>query len=247
MIKLNTIYHCEWMYLLTIIPNDYVDLIIIDPPYVLTKEDWDVEAVNEHLSDKLNRVLKSTGSLYVWCGIGEQSQSLLRWFPIFDRHFHFKDLITWKKNRGIGMRRGWLYTREEIMWFVKDKKRFVWNKENQYSKEKRAFDVVRKGGVPVNKSKYKRITNVWSDINEVGYGSSPKKYKEIKDEIEHYTPKPVEAYERIIKAHTEENDIVMDCFGGSGTVIGACKNTNRNWIYSDKDIKSVNIAKKLYL
>jgi len=50
---------------------------------------------------------------------------LIRWFPIFNEKWYFKDLITWKKQRGMGMRKGWLYTREEIMWFVKDNKKFI--------------------------------------------------------------------------------------------------------------------------
>lgn len=143
------------------------------------------------------------------------------------------------------MRRGWLYTREEMMWFVKDNKQFIWNKDKQYSDEKRPWNVYRKGGAMVNKSEYKRYTNVWTDIPETGYGTSPKKFKEIKDKIKHYTPKPVEAYERIIKLHTKENAIVLDCFGCSGTVIKACKNTNRKFIYIDNDLKSHEIALQL--
>jgi site-specific DNA-methyltransferase (adenine-specific) len=159
---------------------------------------------------------------------------LIRWFPLFQEKFHFKDLITWKKNRGIGMRKGWLYTREECMWFVKDNKKFIWNKEYQYSNEKRAFDVVKKGGEKVNKSDYKRITNVWSDINELGYGSSPKKYKDIR-KTSHFTPKPIELFERIIKAHTKEGDLVLDCFAGTGVTSLACRKLNRKYILVEKD------------
>jgi DNA modification methylase len=89
------------------IPDQYVDLIIIDPPYMTTKENWDKkEVVNEELSKELFRIAKQSCSLYVWCGIGEKSQSLIRWFPIFKNDWFFKDLITWKKQRGIGMRKG---------------------------------------------------------------------------------------------------------------------------------------------
>ncbi len=119
------------------ITNNSIDLIIADPPYLTTKEYWDQkEVVDNKLSKEFYRILKATGNFYCWCGIGEKSQSLIRWFPIFSKDFIFKDLITWKKQRGIGMRRGWLYTREEIMWFVKDNKKFIWNKKEQYSTEK---------------------------------------------------------------------------------------------------------------
>jgi len=205
---------------LRILPNESVDLIIADPPYLTTEESWDrKEVVNSQLSSEFFRVLKPTGSLYVWCGMGEKSQSLIRWFPIFSELFHFKDLITWKKRRGIGMRRGWLYTREEIMWFVKDNKRFVWREEAQYNPSE--VNQFTKGFTGYAcKSKFKRITNIWTDIPETL----------TRKGIEHFTPKPVEAIERVIKAHTQEGDVVLDPFMGSGTTAVACVKLNRKYV-----------------
>lgn len=224
-----------WQNELPKIESNSVDLIIIDPPYLTTGEKWDKdEVVNEELSKQLFRIAKDHCSLYVWCGIGEKSQSLIRWFPIFQNYWHFKDLITWKKQRGIGMRKGWLYTREECMWFVKDNSKFIWNKDEQYSEEKRPFIITRKGGKKVNKSDYKRFTNVWTDINELGFGSSPQKFSSFRD-FNHFTPKPIELMERVIKLHTKENDIVLDCFAGSGTTGIACKRLNRNFVLIEKE------------
>jgi site-specific DNA-methyltransferase (adenine-specific) len=233
--------------LLPYLPDNSVDLIIIDPPYVLTNQKWDYEVIDEQFAAQLLRVLKPTGNLYIWCGIGEKSQSLIRWFPIFQRYFQFKDLITWKKNRGIGMRKGWLYTREECMWFVKDNTQFIWNKEAQYSTEKRPWNVYKKGGKMVNKSEYKRFTNVWTDINEVGFGSCPKNYKSERWKFKHFTPKPIEAIERIINAHTKKNDLVLDCFLGSGTTAMACKNLNRKFIGIELEEEYCKIARQRLL
>ena len=187
------------------------------------------------------RIAKSSCSLYVWCGIGEKSQSLIRWFPIFSKKWYFKDLITWKKQRGIGMRKGWLYTREECMWFAKNNKKFVWNKDNQYSEEKRPWNIYESGGKMVNKSEYKRITNVWNDVMEDGYGSCPKKYSQQRY---HFTPKPVQAMERIIGVHTKEGDLIFDCFAGSGTTGVAAQNLNRNYILIEKEAEYVEICKE---
>ena len=149
--------------------------------------------------------------------------------------FYFKDLITWKKQRGHGIRKGWLYTREEILWYVKDNKHFIWNNNEQYLDEKRPWNVYKKGGKMVNKSEYKRISNVWTDINEVGFGTSPKEFSEIRNEIKHLTPKPFSAIERIIKAHTKENDIILDPFMGSASTAIACIKTNRKYIGSENN------------
>jgi site-specific DNA-methyltransferase (adenine-specific) len=232
MIELNKIYCEECGKLLKDLDNNSIDLICIDPPYLTTNEKWDKkEVVNEELSRELFRIAKDSCSLYVWCGIGEISQSLIRWFPIFSKNWHFKDLITWKKQRGIGMRKGWLYTREEIMWYVKDNKKFIWNKEEQYSKEPNQFKVGM-NGTKVHPTK--RYSNVWTDIPE----------KLTRNTKFHYTPKPIKAIERIIKLHTKENDVVIDCFMGSGTTAEACKILKRNFIGVEIDSKYCEIANK---
>jgi DNA modification methylase len=216
------------------VPDNSINLIIIDPPYLTTSEIWDKnEVVTDGLSKELFRVAKDSCSLYVWCGIGEKSQSLIRWYPIFSGNWHFKDLITWKKQRGIGMRKGWLYTREEIMWFVKDNKKFIWNKEEQYDlTDKRLFSL------PNNKSDYKRWSNVWTDIKEEAGSMKSNKF--------HWCAKPMKAIERIIKLHTKENDLVLDCFMGSGSTALAAKNLNRNFIGMEIYQEYIDIANKRF-
>jgi len=211
-----------------------------------TNEKWDKkEMVNVALSKELYRIAKNHCSLYVWCGIGEKSQSLIRWFPIFNQDWHFKDLITWKKQRGIGMRKGWLYTREEILWYVKDNKDFKWNKDCQYGEEKRTFtatyaDPERMAKYKASvKSEYKRLSNVWDDIRETNISWNDKEIQTA-----HFTPKPLKTIERIIKVHTQENETVLDCFMGSGTTGVACKNLNRNFIGIELDTEYFKIAEK---
>ncbi|MEK6881508.1 MAG: site-specific DNA-methyltransferase [Nanoarchaeota archaeon] len=252
MLELNKIYLMDCLEGIKLLDDEIIDLIIIDPPYLVTNEKWDkVEVVNELLSKELFRIAKNNCSLYVWCGIGEKSQSLIRWFPIFSKNWYFKDLITWKKQRGIGMRKGWLYTREEIMWFVKDNKLFIWNQEFQYGNEER---VIKKYIFKDEKKKeylnrlnpFKRISNVWTDINEIGMGDGHNIHSGAikKNSNLHFTSKPLKALERIIKLHTKENDLVFDCFMGSGSTALAAKNLNRNFIGIEIEQKYVDITNK---
>ena len=232
---MNKLIHGTWQDELPKLENNSVDLIILDPPYLTTKKKWDkYEVVNDELSSQLLRIAKENCSLYIWCGIGEKSQSLIRWFPIFSSSWHFKDLITWKKQRGIGMRKGWLYTREELMWFVKDNKFFIWNKENQYdTNTTRKRDKYRlldgQNGKP-RLSIYKRWTNIWDDVTELGNETMLKT-------TTHFTPKPITFIKRIVSLHTKENDTVLDYFLGSGTTMQACKELNRNCIGIEKELE----------
>jgi len=207
------------------IPSNSIDLVLTDPPYNLNKAEWDKEDIfNDKFIKELNRVIKESGSILVWCGIGEKSQSLIKWFPILSNYFYFKDLITWKKQKGFGMRKGYLYCREEVMWFVKNNNSFCWNKENQYLKNHTGSNISKEYMKRTGHGA--RITNVWTDISECAMRGNIK-YKQGNG---HLTPKPIEAISRIIKLHTKEDDIVLDCFGGSGTTAIACMETNRQYI-----------------
>lgn len=241
---INKIHNADAIEFVKNIPDKSIDLIHLDPPYMLNIAKWDNEdIITFEFIENLFRILKNTGNLYCWCGIGEKSNSLFRWMPKFSEKFIFKDLITWKKQRGIGMRKGWLYTREELMWFVKDNNHFKWNKKNQYLPVKRKMIFTIQGKGKVNKSDYYRITNVWDDIPEPGYekGSNPKKYREIR---KHITPKPIKALDRIIKLHCNEQDTVLDLFSGSGVFAIACIMNNVNFICIEKDKETFDTSVK---
>lgn len=143
------------------------------------------------------------------------------------------------------MRKGWLYTREEILWFVKDNSLFIWNKDVQYGVEKRTFTATYADAERMErykrsiKSEYKRLTNVWTDIREPNIAWNKKELDTI-----HYTPKPTKALVRIIEAHTQIGDTVLDCFGGSGTTAIACVQTGRNYILIEKDKEICELAKR---
>ncbi len=59
----------------------------------------------------------------------------------------------------------------------------------------------------------------------------------------HPTQKSLKLMEELLKIHSNKNDLVVDCFMGSGTTGVACKNLNRNFIGIELDEKYFNIAK----
>jgi DNA modification methylase len=208
--------------------DNSVDLIIADPPYGgnIVENKWDEtdDVFSVELLDELYRVLKPEGSIYIWCSIGPKSKSLMNFvMRLSQTKFHLLDMIVWNKVRGRGNRRGWLFTREEILWAVKDSKKYTWNEEYQYSDVKSSWTKGMNGHAL--KSEFKRLTNVWSDVKENFFAGE----KGV-DATKHPTAKPIKAMERIILAHTKEGDIVLDPFLGSGTTALAAKKLNRNYI-----------------
>jgi site-specific DNA-methyltransferase (adenine-specific) len=83
------------------------------------------------------------------------------------------------------------------------------------------------------KNNLRNITTVWN------FERPKDNYK-----LGHVTPKPVEMIEHIIKVSSNENDIVLDCFMGSGTTAIACINTNRKYIGFELNEDYFKVAEK---
>ena len=78
------------------------------------------------------------------------------------------------------------------------------------------------------------ITDVWLDINFYD--------KEFLKTKIHPTKKPYKLIERIVKSSTNENDIICDFFGGSGTTAFVSKKMNRRFLMCEKDINFFNLS-----
>lgn len=93
----------------------------------------------------------------------------------------------------------------------------------------------------------KQMKDVW-EINDdcIIYKSSTVNKKE-KLFGSHPTQKPIKLLEKIIKAATNENDLVLDPFNGSGTTGIACAKLNRKYIGIDTNEDYLNITKQRYL
>lgn len=217
------------------LPDQCIDLVVADPPYDLGFWDW-VDGWIELLVPKL----KLSASIYVFCGIGEKSDSLSRILPIIKEHFIFKNLITWKKQRGYGTQCNWMYTREEIIFAVNGTD-YIFHP--QYGSELRSDFTTGLIGRTASKyppkSKFKRTSNVWVDIKEItpGVGNSP-------EWIRHPTQKPEALIERIIKASSDRDSMVFDPFAGSFTTAFVAECLERNWIACDIDPHWVGVGTK---
>lgn len=203
-----------------------IDCIITDPPYGLNQGAWDKSLFNyPAIIPEYFRVLKETGSLFLFCG-WSNLQELLN----FETDFKLNDLICYDRIKGRGGKKRLTSTREEILWFVKSDK-WTFNKELAYS------TIVKKtGGLGLkNGKKYRSLSNVWTDISPIVPWS--------KDRYKHPTQKPLKLMERIVTVFTNENDLILDTYAGTGTTGVACKNLNRNYILIEKEKEYIDIIK----
>lgn len=83
------------------------------------------------------------------------------------------------------------------------------------------------------------IDDVWTDINFVNPMAD--------ENVGYATQKPQALLERIIKASSNEGDLVLDCFCGSGTTAAVAEKLNRRWITCDLGRFAIHTARKRLL
>ena len=77
---------------------------------------------------------------------------------------------------------------------------------------------------------------MWDDIGAINSNG--------KERLGYPTQKPLALLERIIKASTNEGDVVLDAFCGSGTALHAAHNLDRRWVGIDQNIEAICIARQ---
>jgi adenine-specific DNA-methyltransferase len=83
------------------------------------------------------------------------------------------------------------------------------------------------------------LQDIWTDIHPLMGGSQ--------EWVEYPTQKPEGLLERILKASSNEGDLVLDCFVGSGTTAAVAEKLNRRWIACDLGRFSIHTARKRLL
>lgn len=203
--------------ILTKIPNKSIRLIITDPPYNLSKDygnNQDKLEFDEYLDfsrkwlNEAYRILSDDGSLYVFMGMKYISYI----YSILEKELEmtFNSCITWFYTQGVGKTKGFSPRHDDILFFTKHKKDFIFNLDN--------IRIPQKFYRSVNNMRGANPGNVW-EFSHMHYCNKNRK--------QHPTQKPEGLYERMILASSEENDVILDPFVGSGTLLRVCQQTNR--------------------
>ncbi len=200
-------------------PSCHVDLIVADPPYNLGKEygngsdsllrDDYLKFTKAWLSQAI-RVLKPTGSLYVFMGF----RFISHLFLLLDEEFRlsFNSWICWNYTQGMGRTRGFSPRHDDILFFTKSD-RYIFNLDN--------VRVPQKYYRSRNNMRGANPGDVW-EYSHVHYCQG--------NRTEHPTQKPEGLIERIVLASSNENNLVVDPFAGSGTTLRVCQQLDRQSI-----------------
>ena len=219
MLKTNEIYNIDCMEGLKLINDNSIDLVIIDPPYLLNINNVkNFSNMNKYANDLLNlkdgfdlKVLDlliqkmKKINIYIYCS-KRQVKDLLNYFSNKNCNH---EILTWhKQNPSPLINNNYLPDTEYILFF---REKGVKLYGNYHTKRKYYISLTNK----VDKQKYK-----------------------------HPTIKPLELIEYHIENSSKEGDLILDCFAGSGTTLVGAINKNRRYIGFEIDKNYYEIAKK---
>lgn len=214
-------------------PAAFADLIIIDPPYNLSKNfsgfkfsskknDEYEQYIRSWFADVV-RLLKPDGTLYI-CGDWKCTSIL---FNVMSEYLQVINRITWQREKGRGAQKNWKNGMEDIWFGVKDINNYYFDVDAVKIRRK-VIAPYKDSGKPkdweeTENGKF-RVTypsNLWDDIT-IPYWSMP-------ENTDHPTQKPEKLIAKLILASCPPGGIVFDPFLGSGTTSVVAKKLGRKY------------------
>ena len=228
----NRLYHGDCLQLMREIESHSVDLILADPPYgTLNKSNpdsqWDKEVSLPSLWSQYKRIIKPNGAILLF-GQGVFAAKLIMSNPKW-----FKFDFVWNKVRKsnfLNCKRMPMRQHESILVFYE--KQPTYNPQMVYAgSEKRNHSRGRQEGLLTNNC-YGKFGKVGTIISDYKYPGTIIEFPKChnKESYLHSTAKPVSLLRWLIRTYSNEGDLILDNFAGSGSTIIAAIEEKRDWI-----------------
>ena len=208
----------------SIMSGEHAQLAIHDPPYNLAA--FEKKSIAEFIQwcrawvSHTYDVLAPDSSLYVWIGADQNDgfQPLPDFILMMREHsFRPRSLITMRNQRGYGTQKNWMAVRQELLYYTKGNPQFFVDAEyTDIPKILRGYYKEINGRKTENLERSHsdtiRAGNVWVDVQQIFY--------RMEENVSGcYAQKPVKCIDRIVRASSSPNDVVIDFFAHSGTTL----------------------------
>lgn len=244
----NKLYCMDNLELLNQLPSESIDLIYCDILYNTGKKFKDYEdklgtpqeAIEWYKPRliEMKRVLKETGSIYLQCDYRLVHYLKVEMDSVFGIN-NFRNEIIWCYNGGGTTKTQWNKKHDSVLFFSKTNT-FTFNTQYQPYNENSAKRLLNKHRGEDKSDRLQTgtpMTDWWTDIKCIVNPAN-------KEYIDYNTQKPKTLLERIIKASSNEGDVVADFFMGSGTTCVVAKELGRKYIGCDVNPRALEITEK---
>ena len=242
--KNGELYNLDCVDFLRLIDSSSVDTVFADPPYNIKKADWDnLGSADEYIAWSMRwiqesaRILKDTGTLYI-CGFSEILADLK--YPS-SKFFKKCKWLVWYYDNKANMGKDWGRSHESILCLRKtDDYTFNINDIRiPYNAHTLKYPERQQSGKTSQFYNPETAGNLWTP-NPLG--AKPKDVLNIPttcngmgEKTKHPTQKPEELLRKLLLASTNECDLVVDPFSGSGTTAVVATQLNRFFKVNDKN------------
>jgi site-specific DNA-methyltransferase (adenine-specific) len=235
----NTIIHGNALEVLNTLPDTFVDLLIVDPPYNLSKV-YGATSFKKMCDDEyvkftrcwleaVRHTLKSTATVYV-CS---DWQTSLIVGQVLGDFFTIQNRITWQREKGRGATHNWKNSMEDIWFATVSPKSFTFNVDDVKMRRRviapYKIDGTPKDWIESEDGNFRDTfpSNFWDDIS-IPYWSMP-------ENTGHPTQKPEKLFAKLVLASSNPGDMVLDPYIGSGTTAVVAKKLGRKFVGIERE------------
>ncbi|MEM3714991.1 MAG: site-specific DNA-methyltransferase [Nitrososphaeria archaeon] len=253
----NRLFWGDNLHIMRLLPSESIDLIYIDPPFfsgrnynvifgdqneiITFKDIWEggihtyLVWLNARLVE-MKRLLKPTGSIYVHLDWHAVHYVKVEMDKIFG-YDNFQNEIIWHYETGGASKARFSRKHDNILWYTKSAYDY------KYYGERIMIQRTEKSIKRAQNPKGARISATNTEKNPNDVFLIQQMNPMAKERIGYPTQKPEALLERIIKASSNEGDVVADFFCGGGTTPAVAQRLGRRWIASDISRIAVEITK----
>lgn len=225
------IYKGDCLELMKLLGDELFDLVVTSPPYNIGKEYEQTRKLEDYLAwseawiEEVYRLTKAQGSFWLNLGylaISGKANAIPIPYLLWDKiPFYLQQEVIWNYGAGVAAKRFFSPRNEKFLWYVKDQSNYTFNLDDVRDPDVKYPNQKKNGKIKVNPLG-KNPTDVWQ-IPKVTSGQN----RSSKERMPHPAQFPRALIERIIKSSSNEGDIILDPFMGSGTTAEAAIRNNR--------------------
>ena len=226
--------------------HSFVDLTVTSPPYNIGKEYEDPMPLEDYISwckdwiFQIHRITKDQGAFWLNIGyleIPEKGKAVPIPYLLWDKTpFYFIQEVIWNYGAGVAGRKFFSPRNEKLLWYVKDQENYVFNLDDIRDKNVKYPNQKKNGKLKCNPLG-KNPTDVWQ-IPKVTSGTN----RSSKERMPHPAQFPIALIDRVVKASSNPDEIVLDPFLGSGTSAIVALSNKRKFVGFEINEKYCDLA-----